>query len=711
MKHLLRTAILFLALSCSTITYVIGQSTPIDIRGNNQTFLALKENTFGSRYFEVGLFNSNAEPLSSTFFGYRSGVTNEINGGVFNSGEFNSGFGHNTLRGNTTGQQNTAIGYSALGDNISGGQNTAVGMSSLSDNIDGSGNTAVGRIALRDNISGASNTAIGAGTGILNRHGDNNTFLGGSAGSNDTLSIDNVYIGAFSGRGTLGATDGYHRMSNTMIGSQSGLFNTTSGNVFLGFQAGYNAAVDNQLYITNSSTDSTETLIYGDFGTEDLRLNAAVNINGHYTLPTTAAPGSSYTFRSQGSGQLAWQRLAPWDTNGDDIIYEDGHLGVLDANPSAVIAASGNIRASALENESEYVEIDHDGSNGRINTRGDGNLVFGHDGAADMYLNSDGDLGVGVAPSDALHVRGNGSEDLFRVQLGTDTKMRVYNNGSISLGANISNVSSGDVYVHRDLGLGVTSPKARLDVNGDAIPSVTGTHDLGTSTYRWSTVNGNEGNFRANGTAANTVVLRLNGNNGGQDNTVSTEYYHNNLRSVLLSSKYENPFTKSTSYEIWVRENDAMTQAMVVRPNDIRTRDILPRSNNAYDVGGANAFNNVESYNFTNASDRRVKQNITTAPYGLEEILALEPSTYQYIDYPDQDRLGLIAQDVYKIIPEVVSTKHADRWGIRYMDLVPVLINAVKEVNEEKDQLEDRLAALEQLVQQQGQLIEELSGK
>lgn len=709
MFKLLQTTVIFILIACCLSTILVSQTTVVDIKQDNRSFLTLRENASGSWYFDVGRINGQSDPLSSTFFGNKSGKVNDINSGFFNSGQFNTGFGFGTLEANTIGQRNTAVGYTALGKSVVGNDNTAIGMSALKENIEGQSNTAVGRIALRDNISGLRNTAVGADAGISNKAGSNNLFLGSWAGIYDTLSANNVYVGAYSGAGTLQASDGFDRNNNTMLGAYSGGTNQTSGNVFLGHQAGYSAAVDNQLYITNSNTDSTETLIYGDFSSEDLRFNAAVNIDGNYTLPTTAAPGPAYTMRSQGSGQMSWQRLAPWDLNGDDIIYEDGRLGVLDGAPTAVIAATGNIRASAQENEVEYVEIDHDGNNGRINTRGDGNLIFGHDGGADMYLNSDGDLGLGVSPSDALHVRGNGSEDLFRVQLGSDTKMRIYNNGSIALGANVSNVTSGDVYVHRDLGLGVTSPKARLDVNGDAIPSVTATHDLGTSTYRWSRVNANEGNFRANGSQANPVVLRLNGNNSGQNHTVSTEYYHGNLRSVLLSSKYENPFTNSTSYEIWVRENNAMTQAMVVRPNDIHTRDVLPRSNNVYEVGGANAFNNIEAYNFTNASDRRVKQNIEVAPYGLTELLALSPSIYQYKDHPDQDRLGLIAQDVYAVIPEVVSTKHQDRWGIRYMDLVPVLINAIKEVNAEKDDLVTRLDELETLVQEQGRLIEALS--
>lgn len=50
--------------------------------------------------------------------------------------------------------------------------------------------------------------------------------------------------------------------------------------------------------------------------------------------------------------------------------------------------------------------------------------------------------------------------------------------------------------------------------------------------------------------------------------------------------------------------------------------------------------------------------------------------------------LGLIAQEVYKVIPEAVN-KPVDEsqniWTIDYQKLIPILINAVKELNVENE--------------------------
>jgi len=100
-----------------------------------------------------------------------------------------------------------------------------------------------------------------------------------------------------------------------------------------------------------------------------------------------------------------------------------------------------------------------------------------------------------------------------------------------------------------------------------------------------------------------------------------------------------------------------------------------------------------------NTSDRRLKQNISNINYGLEAIMKLQPVQYQWKNQRDEDyKLGLIAQDVLEVVPEVVKT-HAwqatdeslvngdrkmekvelERMGIYYSDLVPVLIQATKE--------------------------------
>ena len=103
---------------------------------------------------------------------------------------------------------------------------------------------------------------------------------------------------------------------------------------------------------------------------------------------------------------------------------------------------------------------------------------------------------------------------------------------------------------------------------------------------------------------------------------------------------------------------------------------------------------NINAAAFNVTSDRRLKTNIQSYEGGLDAILDLQGVTYNRlrdgIPIPGLE-VGLIAQDVGMVIPEVVSTGPDGYMSISYGQLVPVLIEAIKELN-------DHNSALKQLV-------------
>jgi hypothetical protein len=85
-------------------------------------------------------------------------------------------------------------------------------------------------------------------------------------------------------------------------------------------------------------------------------------------------------------------------------------------------------------------------------------------------------------------------------------------------------------------------------------------------------------------------------------------------------------------------------------------------------------------------SDNRLKKDITPLAYGLDDLRKLLPVSFNWKDYPNpQKTLGLIAQDVEKVISEVVYNEDyasEDSYlSIAYINLIPVLINALKELD------------------------------
>jgi hypothetical protein len=99
--------------------------------------------------------------------------------------------------------------------------------------------------------------------------------------------------------------------------------------------------------------------------------------------------------------------------------------------------------------------------------------------------------------------------------------------------------------------------------------------------------------------------------------------------------------------------------------------------------------------NWTNASDLRLKKNIENSKYGLSDLLKLRPVDYQ-MKSNSEKQVGFIAQEVKKIIPEVVSgDENSDvMMGVSYGNLVPVLVNAIKEQQAQIEKMQKEIEEL-----------------
>ena len=99
-----------------------------------------------------------------------------------------------------------------------------------------------------------------------------------------------------------------------------------------------------------------------------------------------------------------------------------------------------------------------------------------------------------------------------------------------------------------------------------------------------------------------------------------------------------------------------------------------------YFWNGSNEANLSSGGAWNNASDERLKENIVDIPYGLAEIKQLQPKKYTMITGGEQ-QVGLIAQEVETIIPEVVTTSgEANMKSLSYGNLNAVLIKAIQEL-------------------------------
>ena len=92
-------------------------------------------------------------------------------------------------------------------------------------------------------------------------------------------------------------------------------------------------------------------------------------------------------------------------------------------------------------------------------------------------------------------------------------------------------------------------------------------------------------------------------------------------------------------------------------------------------------------------SDERWKDNIQTIENPLEKVQQLRGVTYEWKDSGDRT-YGLIAQEVEKVLPELVNTDEDGYKGVGYQNMVSVLIEAVKEQQTQIDALKAKVDEL-----------------
>ena len=106
----------------------------------------------------------------------------------------------------------------------------------------------------------------------------------------------------------------------------------------------------------------------------------------------------------------------------------------------------------------------------------------------------------------------------------------------------------------------------------------------------------------------------------------------------------------------------------------------------------------TESTSFNATSDRRKKENICVLENPLEKICQIRGVSFTFIDDKDehkQKHAGIIAQEVQPIIPELINTTDDDRWSANYDGLTPYLIESVKTLSKENEELKEKVNTLE----------------
>lgn len=92
-------------------------------------------------------------------------------------------------------------------------------------------------------------------------------------------------------------------------------------------------------------------------------------------------------------------------------------------------------------------------------------------------------------------------------------------------------------------------------------------------------------------------------------------------------------------------------------------------------------------------SDERLKDDIRKIDDPLSKVLSISGNTYSWNQKSGKEGtdVGVIAQEVQKILPEAVTERENGYLAVRYEKLIPLLVEAIKELSQKVDNLETQL--------------------
>jgi hypothetical protein len=168
----------------------------------------------------------------------------------------------------------------------------------------------------------------------------------------------------------------------------------------------------------------------------------------------------------------------------------------------------------------------------------------------------------------------------------------------------------------------------------------------------------------------------------------------------------------NTSYSLIVSGSvriDNNSYPGLVFGNTYYAKALYPTTDNKCQLGlSTNSFQYVYSYQYITTSDKRKKENIVNITNSLDLILKMQGVKYDLkkdnvysdsllnkdiafknkLEKDRKGKTGFIAQDLEKILPEtVVYDDSSDIFGINYIEIIPYLVEAIKEQQKQIEEL------------------------
>jgi hypothetical protein len=128
---------------------------------------------------------------------------------------------------------------------------------------------------------------------------------------------------------------------------------------------------------------------------------------------------------------------------------------------------------------------------------------------------------------------------------------------------------------------------------------------------------------------------------------------------------------------------------------ELRAFQSLRVNKNIYTNGHLKVKKTATAQSFNTTSDARLKDDIQPLNDALSSVLQLQGKTYRWKEDHHKQDIGLIAQEVEQVFPELVEEDANGFKAIAYSRLTAVLIEAIKEQQGQMTTQQDQITALE----------------
>jgi uncharacterized protein (DUF4213/DUF364 family) len=529
-------------------------------------------------------------------------------------------------------------------------------------NLTNIGTVGSGAITSTSTVSGTTLTASTAvntsGTGVYQVAGTtvidasrNLTNIGtvGSGAITSTSTVSGTTLTASTAVNTSG-TGVYQVAGTTVIDASRNLTGV------LGTLSATPGAAANVLSVIGSSTTGNVVQFSNSAGGTFIMTNA-----GRVGIGTTSPNGTTHVWNAAATG-------GPKVSIGDNTAFAPGGLHSIAALTSTLGAGNGNsiiLGRTNATNDAFQMTFMNVAQGSTTNYLGFN--AYGSSYTAALAITAAGNVGIGTtSPGYKLQVLTTGGT--------TSQQLNVINNGSF--GSTAANVAYSDYITYYQTspvteitsynfaGAGSSYQYIPLRLSGNPVTVTTGNVGIGTASpgAQLDVYGGTTRNFAV---TDSTIITESTGDNFSfvqfRVNTNGTPKY------TYLTLK-----NAGQSNQFWICANNSWTTGVYLVQN-----------------GTA----------WSSSSDARLKNIIEPISNALSKVEQINPCIYSLKDdETNKRRVGVIAQDVYKVLPEAVdSTPESEQMmGVQYSDLIPLALAAIKELSAENTALKARLDSLEQ---------------